>query len=227
MTPKKDIVRRPVYTLDDGSPIPSMGEEFTVKESRFIFWYTYPGSEAFMNSGRAAVRAGYKEKSAIWQGYQLRQKPRIAKKIDSLLEAAKGQIHDLIYRIAFLSRDRMFFDIADFYRSCKRTVKIYGGEMEINGVEAIPLDEISERNRMCIDAITYKTIGGKDEVWYKLPDREKAYKTFMMCYKILIPEENGGEIDWKATAEIIRGDAAKPLIAPKRGKAPKNAMEAL
>jgi len=36
MTPKKDIVRRPVYTLDDGSPVPSMGDEFTAMESRFI-----------------------------------------------------------------------------------------------------------------------------------------------------------------------------------------------
>jgi len=206
MTPKKNIVRRPVYTLDDGSPIPSMGKEFTMKESRFIFWYTYPGTEAFMNSGRAAVRAGYKEKSAVLQGYQLRQKPRIAKKIDSLLEVAKGRIHDLIYQIAFLSRDRMFFDITDFYRSCKRTVKIRGQKREVDSIEVIPLGEISERNRMCIDAVTYKTIGDEDEPWYKLANREKAYKTFMKCYKIINPEENDTETDWKATAEIIRGE---------------------
>jgi len=80
MTPKKDIVRKPVYTLDDGSPIPSMGDGFTAMESRFIFWYTFPKTEAYMNAGRAAVRAGYKGKSAVFQGYHLRQKPRIAKK---------------------------------------------------------------------------------------------------------------------------------------------------
>jgi len=204
MTPKKDIIRRPVYTFDDGSPVPSISDEFTARESRFIFWYTYPGSEAFMNSGRAAVRAGYKKNSAVLQGYQLRQKPRIAKEIDSLLKITKERLHDSILRIAYLSRDRMFFDIKDFYRSCKRIVKIHGVEQEINSIEAIPLNKISKRNRMCIDAVDIKTICGKNEIWYKLPDREKAYKLFMKCYKILIPVTDDEEMDWKATAEIIR-----------------------
>jgi hypothetical protein len=203
-----------------------MGDEFTMKESRFIFWFTYPRSEAFMNAGRAAVRAGYKKKYAVLQGYQLRQKPRIAKKINILLEMSKQEILDTVWRIAFLSKDRMFFKITDFYRSCKRTVKIHGVEQEVDSVEAIPLNEISERNRMCIDAITIKTICGKDEIWYKLPNREKAYKTFMKCYKILIPEENDGETDWQETAEIIRGNDREPVIA-KHGKAPENAIEAL
>jgi hypothetical protein len=206
MTPKKDIVRRPVYTLDDGSPIPSMGKEFTAKESRFIFWYTYPGTEAFVNAGRAAVRAGYKEKTAVFQGYHLRQKPRIAKKIDSLLEMSKQKIHDMVLQIAFLSIDRFFFDIKDFYRPCKRIVKIYGVEQEVDSYEAIPLNEISKRNRMCIDQVTIRTICGYDEAWYKLANRDKAFETLMKCDEILQTlERNTEETDWKETAEIIRG----------------------
>jgi len=220
MTPKKAIVRRPVYTLDDGSPIPSMGKEFTMKESRFIFWFSNPGTEAFMNAGRAAVRAGYKKNSAVWQGYQLRQKPRIAKKIEEMIIPVKEQIHDLIWRIVFLSRDRMFFKVTDFYRPCKRIVKKYGVEQEINSIEVIPLNEISERNIMIIDAVDIKTIYGKDEIWYKLPDREKAYKTFMKCYKILIPEKDTGESDLKVTAEIIRENAGSPVIAHRTGTLP-------
>jgi hypothetical protein len=224
MTPKKDIVRRPVYTLDDGSPIPSMGKEFTMKESRFIFWYTYPGTEAFMNSGRAAVRAGYKGRSAVLQGYQLRQKPRIAEKIKELSAMYKIQMKDIIWRIAFLSIDRFFFDIKDFYRPCKRTVKIYGVEQEIDSYEAIPLNEISERNRMCIDQVTIKTIVGKDEFWYKLANREKAYKTLMTCDEILQTlERNTEEMDWKETAEIIR-EIAGPVIASRHDKAPEGAI---
>ena len=219
MTPKKSIVRRPVYTLDDGSPIPSMGDEFTAMESRFIFWYTCPGSEAFMNAGRAAVRAGYKKDSAVFQGYHLRQKPRIVKKVNELLEMAKQEIRDSVWRIASLSADRMFFDITHFFRDCKRIIKKHGVEQEVDSFEAIPLDEISERDQMCIDAIDIKTICGKDEIWYKLPNREKAYKTFMKCYKILIPEENTGESDWQETAEIIRGSDRETVIATNRGKA--------
>ena len=77
MTPKKDIVRKPTRTLPDGSPIPSMGNEFTPRENAFIYWYTNPKTEAFMNSGRAAVRAGYKPGNAVIQGYQLKKKPEI------------------------------------------------------------------------------------------------------------------------------------------------------
>jgi len=211
MTPKKGIVRQPVYRLNDGSPILSMGAGFTMKESLFIFWYTYPGSEAFMNAGRAAVRAGYKKKSAVWQGYRLRQKPRIAEKIKGLLELLNEQLNEMILQIVCLNRERMFFDIKDFYRPCKRTVKIYGVEQEIDSIEVIPLDEISERNRMCIDAIDIKTTCGKDEFWYKLPDRNKAYDTLMKLYKMLMPEKNAGEPNWEEAADIIRGNAGPPI----------------
>jgi hypothetical protein len=56
---------------------------------------------------------------------------------------------------------------------------------------------------MCIDGILYR--GPQDIPIYQLPNREKAYKTFMQCYKILMSEKDGGETDWKKTAEIIRG----------------------
>jgi len=41
MTAKKDIVRRPVYTLDDGSPVPSIGDEFTTKKAALYYSYYY------------------------------------------------------------------------------------------------------------------------------------------------------------------------------------------
>jgi hypothetical protein len=229
MTPKKNIVRKPTYTLPDGKRITaySLGPGFTLKEAAFILWYTHPGTESFLNAGRAAVRAGYNPDNAVTQGYLLRRKPRIAKKIEELIVPVKWQLRETAWRIIFLCADRMFFKITDFYRSCKRTVKIYGVEQEVSSVEPIPLDEISEKNRMCIDGITIKTICGKDEMWYKLPNRDKAYDLFMKCYKILMPEETGGEIDWKETAEIVRGDAVKTIIAPRHGKAPESATEAL
>jgi hypothetical protein len=225
MTPKKSIARRPVYTLDDGSPIPRMGKEFNKKENAFIYWYTNPGTEAFMNAGRAAVRAGYKPENAVIYGYQLKRKPEIAHRIDDILGRTKEGMRDLLYRIAFLCRDRMFFNIADFYRKCKRTVKIRGREVEVDSFEIIPLGEISEQNRMCIDGITYK--GPHSLPFYILPNRDKAFKLFMKCYKILMPAEDNGETDWKATAEIIRGDIRPPVIAPGHGKAPENVIDAL
>jgi hypothetical protein len=206
MTPKKNIVRRPTYTLPDGTPLTAscLGPGFTMKEAAFIVWYSYPGTEAFMNSGRAAARAGYKG-NAVMQGYLLKQKPRIAEKINSLLVPIKDQLREAIWRIAFLCSDRMLFNIADFYRLCKRIIKVRGKETEIDSLEIVPLDELTWRQRICIDGIEFR--GPHSIPIYKLPNREKAYKTFMQCYKILIHEKDGGKMDWKKTAEIIRGNS--------------------
>jgi hypothetical protein len=173
------------------------------------------------------------------QGYLLKQKPRIAEKINSLLIPVQAQLHDAVWRIAFLCEDRMFFNVADFYRPCKRTVKVRGKEIEVDSYEIIPMDEISERNRMCIDQLDVKTIYGKDEFWYKLPNRDKAADTFFKCLEVLYGKTkaqiiadliagrdftDGGDEDmhWKKTAEFLRGDDARPVIAP----SPKNAIEA-
>jgi hypothetical protein len=235
MTPKKAIVRKPTYTLSDGSPIPIIGKEFNKKENAFIYWYTSPGSEAFMNAGRAAVRAGYKPGNAVIYGYQLRQKLEISKTIDMILERTKERTKSLIYRIAFLCCDRMFFVITDFYRQVKKPVKnpykikLPDGTWEERtwkyDFEIIPLDEISEKNRMCIDGITYK--GRDNKPFYILPDKDKAFETFLNCCKALygkdflfkvingtFSESANDETDWKKAAEFLRGDEAMVIIAP-------------
>ena len=142
-----------------------------------------------------------------------------------MLGHAKEGMKSLIYRIAFLCRDRMFFDITDFYRQVKKPlknpekIKLPNGNYEDitweYSFEAIPLDEISERNRMCIDGIDFR--GPHSIPVYKLPDRGKAFWLFMKCYKILMPEMNGAEINLKATAEIIRGAFDSHVIAPDEG----------
>jgi len=224
MTPKKDIVRKPIYTLLDGSPVPSMGKEFTPKESRFIYWYTNPGTEAFLNAGRAAVRAGYKPANAVMQGYLLLKKPRIAEKINIVLPSVKDELKSLIWRIVFLCRDRMFFDITDFYRPCKQTVKIKGKEIEVDSYKIIPLSELTYTQRMCIDGIDYK--GPYSIPMYKLANRNKAFDLFLKCYKLLFPEKNSEEMNWKATAEIIRERVGSPVIVPRYGNPLKDAIEA-
>jgi len=241
MTPKKDIVRKPTYTLPDGSPIPEMGK-FKPKENAFIYWYTNPKTEAFMNSGRAAVRAGYKASSAVLYGYKLKQKQEISEIIDELLGNTKEGMRALIYNIAFLCWDRFTYNTGDFYRPCKRIVKRRGVELEVKSLEAIPLNEISKENRMCIDNIDIKTIRGKNETFYKLADRDKAIDTFFKCLEIItgkrksqlinqvdvfsIEEEDitykiireGVKIaptkeatHWRKAAEFLRGDDAKSL----------------
>ena len=194
MTPKKDIVRKPAHETPSGSPIPKMGEGLTKRENAFIYWYSERQADSFLNAGRAAIRAGYKPRTAIVQGCQLRQKPHIAKILDYVIpDVKKGQLKGIVWRIADLCCERMFWDISDYFRSCKRTVKDRWREREINSIEVIPLDEIPERKRLCIDQVTIKTIAGKDEWWYILADRNKAFDLFFKCYKMIIPNDNAGD----------------------------------
>jgi hypothetical protein len=70
---------------------------------------------------------------------------------------------------------------------------------------------------MCIDQVSIKTIAGKDEVWYKLADRHKAFELFMKCYKIIISVDDNEDRAYKEMAEILRGD--NPTLPQKITKA--------
>ena len=201
MTPKKNIVREPAYFQPDGQAIPSVGLGFSAKESRFIYWYCNPNSEAFMNAGRAAARAGYKG-NTVFQGYQALRKPRVAKKINETITPVKNQLHEMLYRVIDLCRIRMLFDIKDFYRTHKRIIELNGTEIEVNRFEIIPLEELSWAQRMCVDNITFN--GPQSEPIYILPDRDKNMDLFFRCYKLLIPERNGKDLAYKQLAEILR-----------------------
>jgi hypothetical protein len=211
MTKKKNIIRHRVDTLNekiiDFHSLYAGEASLTKRERAFIFWYTYPGSEAFMNAGRAALRAGYKPKSAVMLGYRVRHKPEIATAITKILnERVYPGLREAIWRIAWLCSIRMFFDISDFYRTfpCKR--KIGDTEFETWDFEVIPLTRLSYSQRMCIDGIDFK--GPENKIIYKLPDREKEFNLLMRCYEILIPEKNSEEPDYKKTAELFRDNSA-------------------
>jgi hypothetical protein len=208
MTPKKNIIRNPTYTLPDGSGIPSMGLGFTKKESAFIFWYSRPESESFLNGGRAAVRAGYKANNAVTQGYLLKQKPRIAAAIHKILSTVQERLHEAVWRIAWLCRTRMFFDVTDFYRPGKRIVKTRGKEAEIETYEIVPLNELSYEQRMCIDGIDCRGLEGIPV--YRLPNRDKEFKMFAECIALLFPDKFN-------ESGLLRGIAISLKVKVKKG----------
>ncbi|GHV64182.1 hypothetical protein AGMMS49587_16040 [Spirochaetia bacterium] len=193
MTPKKNIVRKLTDTLPDGTllDVSAFRPDFTPKEARFIAWYTHPGSEAFLNAGRAAIRAGYKQTNAVMQGYLLKQKPRIAEVIKNILPSVEDNLTSIVWRIWNLARIRMFYDIADFYRTFpyKQIIKIgkrQTVEFDTWDFEIIPLGELSWKKRMCIDGINY--IGPQAKTVYILPNRDKEFKIYMECSALLFPD---------------------------------------
>jgi hypothetical protein len=224
MTPKKAIIRKPTYTLPDGKPLdPScLGKDFTPKETAFILWFTHPGTEAFMNAGRSAIRAGYKPGNAVTQGYLLRRKPRIADMIQSRIAPVEIELHETIYRILNLSQIRFSWVITDFYRSipCKRKAGEY--EFDTWDFEHIPLDEIPEMKRLCIDGIEYK--GPESRLSYILPDRDKAAKQYIQCAMLLYPEMFQENSDLRAMAAVYKvrpqGKGTKGIAAYMRERTP-------
>ena len=61
------------------------------------------------------------------------------------MEIIKIQLKEYLYRAVFIYRDQMFFDITDYYRDKKVTIKTKNREMKINSIEIIPIDEIPEK----------------------------------------------------------------------------------
>jgi hypothetical protein len=161
-----------------------------------------------LNAGRAAVRAGYKKANAVTQGYLLKRKPQIATTIQKILPTVQERLHEAVWRIAWLCRTRMFFDVADFYRLGKRIVKIRGKETEIETYEIVPLNELSYEQRMCIDGIDCR--GSEGIPVYRLPNRDKEFKMFAECTALLFPDKFN-------ESRLLRGIAISLKVKVRKG----------
>jgi len=217
MTPRKTIIRYEVRTTQHGEPLPVLHKELTRRENAFCYWYCNPESEAFLNSARSAIRAGYKKTNAIYIGYHLKQKPHIKTIIDSLLDQAKNGIRNYLWHIAFICESRMFYDTSAFYRLSLK---------DINYIETTPASVLPYYSNYCIDNIIFRQ--GKQ--LYKLPDRNKAETQFFKVYELLTGksradaykdyEDDAIELqtildcaNWKKSAEYIRDN---PIAALKK-----------
>ena len=87
------------------------GIKLTEKEKLFVFWYTYPDSDAFQCQTRAAAEAGYKHASTT--GYKLRNKENIHKAIKYVLDTKlKKDLEEEFFKIIEIkkkSREALLF----------------------------------------------------------------------------------------------------------------------
>jgi phage terminase small subunit len=215
VTPKKNIVRKPTYTLPDGSLIPSMGEEFTAKESRFIFWYTYPGSEAFLNAGRAATRAGYKGSSAVWQGYQLRHKSDVDAAIKNILTSMVSvDIEELYQQALEMLRHRAFFNLADYVKQRTLTIKVGKDDYRDIEVECFKdLSELTPEQLKAVDGIDYRGVNGTRVL--VMADRRETLRDIINIRNKINGLTDNNNFDVEATAEIIKGQLSLKVSARK------------
>jgi antitoxin component of MazEF toxin-antitoxin module len=183
-------------TLPDGSVIDiqsllhSSEIKLTSKEARFIFWYTYPDSDSFLHKKRAALKAGYKESNAGACGIRLAKK--LCKVINFVLDTqVKADLQKEYHQILALKRQRVHFDIADYYHD--------DGSLK-------ELTELTPAQRSVIDGIDYK--GQQGIMVYQLANREREMRDLLDMYNKItgITDETSNGYDIEATADIIKGE---------------------
>lgn len=135
MRKKKTETQRNTYggvTVD----ISDISDDLTDRARRFIFWFCFPGSDAFQNKKRAAIAAGYASGNASTSGYKLCKNPQVVKEIDRVSKNHNSETIDTLYRKYVNTLEtRAFYDPADF----------------ISGATFKPIEKIAPEKRVCLE----------------------------------------------------------------------------
>lgn len=177
--------------------------KLTEKEKRFVFWYTYPGTDAFQVQARAAQRAGYKDYTR--EGYRLRTKETVAKAIKHVLDSTlRINLEEEFHRIIALKKARIHYDIGDYVEKKERTFYTKSGEpYSVTTEELKDLNDLTPYQRMAIDGIDYKGNDGKRV--YVFANRDKAMNDIIAIHKAITGyEEDSEEDNIEFTAEVLK-----------------------
>ncbi|EFW38301.1 hypothetical protein [Treponema phagedenis] len=208
----KNDVRISMETFDVGDA------KLTEKEKRFVFWYTYPGSDAFMVQARAADLAGYKSPTS--EGYRLRKKDTVAKAIRYVLDTnIKKDLDEEYYKILELKKRRIHYDLADYVKKEQKTIITKEGIEKIIEIEELKdLQDLTPQQRQVIDGLDLK--GGNNTWVYIFADRDKAMADIIRIREKLLERGQGDEGDnIEFVAEIIKEGLALKVSARNKKRA--------
>lgn len=191
--------------------------KLTIRERRFVFWYTYPGSDAFQIQTEAARRAGYK--TPVVTGYELRRKEHIAKAIDYVLEKnLKVDLNEAFQKALLIKQARAFYDIGNFVKYSTKVIETQSGEkQEIEVEEFKDIKDLTPEQRMAVDSIDYK--GPHETKILSFADRDKAMDDLIKAYeKLQKTGETNGDYDTELTYEIIKEQLSVKLSKREKKK---------
>lgn len=216
--PKGQINTLPDGSIIDLSTLPIGDIKLTDREARFVFWYTYPGTDAFQHQTRAAVAAGCKKESAYVRGCELRKKDNVASAIKKIVDSQfKVDLEEEFHKIIQLKKARVHYDIGDYYHKIEKPIGTddEGNSITVTVEDLKDLADLTPVQRMAIDGIDYK--GQQAAIRsYLMADRDKAMNDLIALYQKLNGPVNENEYDFEATAEIIKGQLAMKVTARKR-----------
>jgi phage terminase small subunit len=210
------------FSMPDGSILDTSTldvgmNKITEKETRFVFFYTFPGTDAFQCMAKAAACAGYKDTHST--GYKLCHKPNVAAAIKYVMDAkVKIDLEEEFHKILELKKRRVHYDIGEYVKKVEKTITVGKGEDAV----AIPvevedlkdLEELTPEQRSVIDGIDYK--GMQAVKVYEFADRDKAMADIMNLYNKAhgVADENAYDVE--LTAEIIKGNLSVKVAARKK-----------
>jgi hypothetical protein len=167
--------------------VSNISDGLTDRAKRFVFWYSFPGSDAFQNKKRAAIAAGYAARNASISGYKLCKNPEVAKEIERVSKSYSAETVDVLYRKYINTLEtRAFYDPADY----------------ISGAAFKPIEDIAPEKRVCLEQPVIDTKGGKI-VGYTFGSRRAAMAEIKELHTKEHPDEIGG-YDVEETLEIIK-----------------------
>jgi hypothetical protein len=186
--PTKKTAVKQVSNLENGVvvDITQIDDSLTDKARRFVFFYCFPGTDAYQCKARAAIKAGYAKSSANYTGFKLCCNPKVIDAIKKLSGAYVSEtVDNLFNRYVQSLEQRAFYDVADFY----------------DGEQLKELDEIEPGKRFALDGIDYKGNKGDRKI-FMFGDRKAALKEIRELHKETHPIEGDG-YDTEETMEII------------------------
>jgi len=191
-----------------------LGDTFTPKEKKFIFYYTMPGPD-FMNQTKAAVKAGYAKKNAFIAGYNVRRKPDIDAAIKNILNSRVSVDIEEQYQEALkIMRSRAFFNLADYTKQKTITIKIGKDDYKDIEVEAFKdLSELTPEQLRAVDGIDYRGVNGSRVL--VMADRMKTLIDVINIRNKINGLTDNNDFDVEATADIIKGQLSLKLTARK------------
>jgi phage terminase small subunit len=187
------------------------------QEARFLERYL---ADPKRNATKAAMAAGYSEKSARYQARDLLKRPHIAPHVREADRKAEAAVARVVERTALTKERALELLAAIAQRDIRRIVSFgpdkrklldkHGVVHETSGVELRPSDELDFLDAMCIDEISE----GPSGIKVKLTSSRAALMDFAKLAGWIVEKREDRNPALEAMLDVIRGAVSRSSAFP-------------
>jgi hypothetical protein len=180
--------------------VSDISDNLTDRARRFVFWYCFPGSDAFQNKTRSAIAVGYARNNVTTSGYKLCKNKQVIKEIERISKTYSIETIDSLYcKYVNTLETRAFYDPTDY----------------ISGAAFKKIEDIAPEKRVCLEQPVIDMKEGS-VVGYTFGSRRAAMAEIKDAYEKGHPGGNDNEYDPEETIRIINEVAKTEVIIERR-----------